>query len=283
MARFQAGQLTDDVHADWLTVQLLAITLATGVLDAVSYGEYQVFASNQTGNVIVLLSLAIGIRTRYAGGPALVTTAVSLSTFLACSFTSGRIGMRSGVLAIAAVLMYRGTWYALASSRGHGWDALPVSLLALVGGLQVSQARQSGIQEIPTAMLTSPMVEFLNHPHLFAPCFRLSLSSPSRPRPSPAEAAAIKSRNLRALYLFTFVTGVTTGAALHRSTGPASATFFGLAIRLVSFVAFVFVPAQRAPLSASQSLPCPPSTSSSSSASSSSPPCSSSAPVPVSA
>ncbi|SPO41812.1 uncharacterized protein PSFLO_07294 [Pseudozyma flocculosa] len=264
MARFQAGQLTDDVHADWLTVQLLAITLATGVLDAVSYGEYQVFASNQTGNVIVLLSLAIGIRTRYAGGPALVTTA-------------------SGVLAIAAVLMYRGTWYALASSRGHGWDALPVSLLALVGGLQVSQARQSGIQEIPTAMLTSPMVEFLNHPHLFAPCFRLSLSSPSRPRPSPAEAAAIKSRNLRALYLFTFVTGVTTGAALHRSTGPASATFFGLAIRLVSFVAFVFVPAQRAPLSASQSLPCPPSTSSSSSASSSSPPCSSSAPVPVSA
>jgi len=243
--------LEQEVDPDWLASQLYIVTFATGLLDATSYGTFYVFASNQTGNVIILLSLALDLRSRYAdrGGPSLLTTGTSLASFLIFAFLSGRIGLKYGhrlrwwlilstsaqciLLLITAVLMQVG----LLSTNNQDvrpsnpeLDAIPMALLASAAGLQVSQARTSGVNEVPTAMLTSPMVDFLVHPNL------LTLQLRSRGDPG------IRSRNVRAIYIFCLVLGVVVGAAVDLHQGVAAATFTAFAVRFVGLVALMVIP-----------------------------------------
>lgn len=91
--------LLQEVDPLWLASQLYIVTFATGLLDAISYGTFYVFASNQTGNVIILLSLSLDLRSRYAndgGGPSILTVGVSLASFVTFAFLAGRIGLRYG-------------------------------------------------------------------------------------------------------------------------------------------------------------------------------------------
>lgn len=235
-------RLTDTLGGGWLEAQLLLTTLATGVLDAVSFGEYAVFASNQTGNVILLPAHAIGLVGKYrppalVTAPPLLSTGLSLVFFLLCAFISGQIGARvghcrrgwflttgviqAGLLLLVATLTVTG----VLESRGQA-NAIPVSLLATVGGLQVSLARCSGIQEVPTAMLTGPMVDFLTLPTLF------SLKAPH-------------TRDLRALYLLLFVLGIVLGSLAHSFSGPAAAMYLGFGLRCIGIVVLWFQPAKK--------------------------------------
>lgn len=231
--------LNDTLGGGWLEAQLLLTTLATGVLDAVSFGEYAVFASNQTGNVILLPAHAIGLVGKYrppalVTAPPLLATGLSLAFFLLFAFISGQIGRRVGhcrrgwFLATgvfqAATLLLVATLTVTGVLKSHGQaTTIPVSLLAVVGGLQVSLARCSGVQEVPTAMLTGPMVDFLTLPTLF------SLKAPH-------------TRDLRALYLALFVLGIVVGSLAHSFSGPGAAMYLGFGLRCVGIVVLCFQP-----------------------------------------
>jgi uncharacterized membrane protein YoaK (UPF0700 family) len=249
--------LLQEVDPHWLASQLYIVTFATGLLDAISYGTFYVFSSNQTGNVINLLSLSLDLRSRYAndGGPSILTVGTSLASFITFAFIAGRIGLKYGhrlrwwlllstsaqciLLLITAVLMQGGV---LSTDDQHArpthpkLDAIPVALLAIAAGLQVSQARTSGVNEVPTAMLTSPMVDFLVHPNL--------LTRQLRSHGNPG----IKSRNIRAIYIFCLVSGVVVGAAIDLHQGVAAATFTAFAVRFVGLVALMFIPQRKDPI-----------------------------------
>lgn len=244
------------VHVEHLLWPLLLNTLTTGMMDATSFGAFGVFSSNQTGNVIILLSRVIGVHQRYApggacAGPALLTTGLSLAVFLVMAFLSGRLGQHFGhlhraslaistlvqaiLLLLVAVLIQHSVFSpgdVNDSDVTHQYaelDAAPVALLAASAGLQVSQARCSGFQEIPTAMLTSPMVDLLIHPQLFG-------------RLLPRGDKKLHSRNVRAAYLSTFVLGIALGAAVHRFAGTSIVTFIAFALRIVVAVSLSILP-----------------------------------------
>jgi hypothetical protein len=69
-----------------------------------------------------------------------------------------------------------------------------ISLLLLAGsaGFQVAMAKTSGVGEVPTAMLTSPFVEFVTDKHLFE---------------ARLEGNEVKCRNRRGVYIVTLLTG----------------------------------------------------------------------------
>ncbi|MEU8924863.1 YoaK family protein [Kitasatospora sp. NPDC048545] len=138
---------------------LLLLTVATGVVDAVSYlGLGHVFVANMTGNV-VFLGFAL------AGAPGLSAAAslVSLTAFLAGALVGGRLGSRTPahrgrLLALAAavqtVLLAAAAATAAVGGTG-GADGYPlIVLLGLGMGLQNAVARRLGVPDLTTTVLT---------------------------------------------------------------------------------------------------------------------------------
>ncbi|MFJ2863096.1 YoaK family protein [Kitasatospora sp. NPDC087314] len=136
---------------------MLLLTVATGVVDAVSYlGLGHVFVANMTGNV-VFLGFAL------AGAPGLSATAslVSLAAFLAGALAGGRLGSRMAahrgrLLAVATGVQTVLTAAAAvtdAVTDGSGRYALIV-LLGLGMGLQNAVARRLGVPDLTTTVLT---------------------------------------------------------------------------------------------------------------------------------
>lgn len=246
--------LLQQVDQNWLAFHLYIVTFATGLLDAISYGTFYVFASNQTGNVIILLSLSLDLRSRYENdrGPSILTVGISLASFITFAFLSGRVGLKYGhqlrywlllstsvqcfLFLITAILMQL---HVLSTDDQNVFpthpklDAIPMAILASAAGLQVSQARTSGVNEIPTAMLTSPMVDFLVHPDLLV----WQLRSNGNP--------GVKSRNIRAMYIFCLVSGVVVGAAIDLHQGVAAATFMAFAVRFVGLMILFISPERK--------------------------------------
>lgn len=243
------------VSGKYILYPLLLNTFTTGLLDATSFGAYGIFSSNQTGNAIILLSRAIGVEQpyMYSGGPSLLTTGMSLTAFLVAAFISGRVGIVLGhrkrwwlllstafqalFLLIPAVLIERriippGSAGLNTLHYDATFDASPVSLLALSSGLQVAQARCSGVNEVPTAMLTSPMVDLLVHPDLFSSIIH-------------SKDKNVISRNIRLAYLTLFLVGITVGATVHRFSGTAIVTFVAFALRLSTLAILGLLPCSR--------------------------------------
>ncbi|MFF0431394.1 YoaK family protein [Streptomyces sp. NPDC004327] len=152
---------------------LLALTVVTGLVDAVSFlGLGQVFVANMTGNV-VFLGFAL------AGGSGLSATAsaASLAAFLAGAAVGGRFGLRFGfrfgahrgrllasAMAVQAVLVavalgiagaVRDAAQGGAHARvGTGAQYTLIVLLALAMGLQNAVARRLGVPNLVTTVLT---------------------------------------------------------------------------------------------------------------------------------
>jgi uncharacterized membrane protein YoaK (UPF0700 family) len=122
------------------------------------------------------------------------------------------------LIAIALAVTWSG---ALDSSH---WVLL--LLLATSSGIQVAQARTSGIQELPTAMLSSPMVDFLVDKNFF----RFSLHDPQ-----------VQARNRRAMGIFAIVSGAFAGAFLHKAKGPELTILVALVFKAAILVALGLV------------------------------------------
>lgn len=242
------GKLTDVVKRSPLKWHLLAISFATGLLDATTYGDLQLFASNQTGNTIILFVLVLGKKPgEFAKYPDLLPTGVSLATFLTMGFLWGRAGLRagprkrwwqvlslafqSGMLLLLAILLDTHVLHP-GLPLGHGRrtnDAALACLLAAPSGAQVALARSSGISEIPTAMLTSPYIDFFLDPNLWSD-------------PRKVDNPKVKTRNTRAIYLLCIITGSIVGALMHRHASSSAALYLAFAMRLVGLIATLYFP-----------------------------------------
>ena len=144
---------------------LLLLTFVTGLADAVSILVLgHVFVANMTGNVI-FLGFWLAPRTRID----MTAVAVALVAFVCSTIASGRLlrlfGDRTrawitSVLSIEAALLF-----ALAVLSGTGilrddnnTKLITIGVLAATFGLQHSSARQFGLQELSTTVLTSSIV-----------------------------------------------------------------------------------------------------------------------------
>ncbi|OBI33121.1 hypothetical protein A5709_22045 [Mycobacterium sp. E1386] len=144
---------------------LLLLTFATGLADSISILVLgHVFVANMTGNVI-FLGFWLAPRTSID----LTAVVVALPTFVCTTIVSGRISRHfadrtlrwiTTVLATEIILLV-----ALATLAGTGilryhdnTKLIMIGVLAVTFGLQHSSARQFGIQELSTTVLTSTIV-----------------------------------------------------------------------------------------------------------------------------
>jgi uncharacterized membrane protein YoaK (UPF0700 family) len=157
--------VTSPVSERLTVAALLLLTLATGLADAISILVLgHVFVANMTGNVIFL-----GFWLAPKSSIDLTAVAVALPTFVCSTIISGRLRRHFGertrpwitsVLTTEIVLLV-----ALSILAGTGvlryhdnTKLIMIGVLAVTFGLQHSSARQFGIQELSTTVLTSTIV-----------------------------------------------------------------------------------------------------------------------------
>ncbi|MFD9392495.1 YoaK family protein [Streptomyces sp. NPDC060000] len=140
---------------------LLALTVVSGLIDAVSYlGLGHVFTANMTGNVVVLGFAAAG-----APGFSVPHTATSLGCFLVGAAVGGRVARRLGTgsrrrwtratLAAEAGLVAISAAVAFAAP-----DHAPVTVYSVIAltafamGLRNATVRKLGVADLTTTVLT---------------------------------------------------------------------------------------------------------------------------------
>jgi uncharacterized membrane protein YoaK (UPF0700 family) len=204
--------LSSSVRVDVLVeLQLLLLTLSTGIQDAISFPDFRCFASNQTGNTVLLAVGAAGFSGDIFHLP---TLGVSLAAFVAGAVTTGQMGhvvgaRRRGWLLLTNLAQTVMVFGAAAIQFSHGvhdsggWALGAITLLAFSSGAQVACCRAMQIPEITTAMATAAWVDFVID--------RDFLVVSNRPR------------NRRALFLAFLVAGSFMGAYMHRTIGSANA------------------------------------------------------------
>lgn len=144
---------------------LLALTFATGLVDAISVLVLgHVFVANMTGNVIFL-----GFWFVPHSGVDLTAAAVSFASFVVGAVIGGRlarwldhsprlwltVALGAEVVALLTLAVLAGT--GVLGYHGTGRLALIVCL-AVVFGIQSVTARRFGIQELATTVLTATIV-----------------------------------------------------------------------------------------------------------------------------
>jgi uncharacterized membrane protein YoaK (UPF0700 family) len=152
--------------SDRLTVTaLLLLTFATGIVDAISVLVLgHVFVANMTGNVIFL-----GFWFVPSSGVDLTAAVIAFAGFLAGTVIGGRLarhlGPRTRLWLVAALGMEVAMLTVLSILSGLGVldyrDDTKLVLIAGLGvtfGVQNATARQFGIQELTTTVLTSTIV-----------------------------------------------------------------------------------------------------------------------------
>ncbi|MEU8729510.1 YoaK family protein [Streptomyces tendae] len=143
---------------------MLALTFATGVVDAVGYLRLdQVFAGNMTGNVVILGMAATGGGT----GLPVLGPVLALGSFLAGAAAAGRVlrtappgwsrrctGLLGGVgLVLTATVLA----LAVVGADTSGARAGTASALALAMGAQAATARHLAVKDVTTVVVTSTL------------------------------------------------------------------------------------------------------------------------------
>lgn len=207
-----------DLNVDNLVeFQLLLATFCTGLQDAISYPDFRCFASNQTGNTVVL---AVGIANyNYNASKMdslfhLPNIAMSLGMFLAGAIITGQMGNYIGgrrrgwqfatnLAQTAMVFGAAAIHFTHDVEQTGNWALAIVALLAFSSGAQVAAARAFRVQEITTAMATAAWVDLVIDPKL------LGTNNHSRDR--------------RALFLASLIAGSFAGAFMYSKIGSPCA------------------------------------------------------------
>ncbi|CAK7265785.1 hypothetical protein SEPCBS119000_001689 [Sporothrix epigloea] len=210
-------------------VELILLTVFTGIQDAVSFPDYHCFASNQTGNTVFLM---LALILPDLNGSMFNTASIgsSLGFFLAAGWLTGQLshifGPRNRLWLIvcnflqAALVFGASAIQYIYGANLEGSHAVAVlALLAFASGSQVVQSRSLAMTEISTAMATAAWVDLLIDPQLFA--------VNNRPR------------TRRLVFLVALALGALMGAAIRRSAGSSVAILISGAGKLV--VAFMYL------------------------------------------
>ncbi|KAN0105910.1 Protein of unknown function (DUF1275) domain containing protein [Hyaloscypha variabilis] len=212
-----------------LECQLLLLSFSIGIQDAASFPDYHCFASNQTGNTVLLAVGAAKLTTLFS----LSNIGISLSMFVLGGFLPGQLGnyfgprkrwwlMASSIIQTTLVFITVGIQYAGPSLvEDTGAHALAViSLLAFSSGAQVAMARGLQITEITTAMATAAYVDIFIDKEMFA--------------------LKNRRRNRRVAFLLSLFAGSFAGAFLYKARGSPFALIMsgvGKALVTISLVA----------------------------------------------
>jgi uncharacterized membrane protein YoaK (UPF0700 family) len=146
-----------------IPLALLALTVSTGVVDAVSFlGLGRLFVANMTGNV-----LFSGFALAGSGEVSVVAPLVSLASFLLGAIVGGRLAARFGAhrgrhFSAAAGLTLPFVTAAAVSSvlapvSGAGRYAVIV-LLAAGMGVQMATARRLAVPDVTTSVVTMSLI-----------------------------------------------------------------------------------------------------------------------------
>ncbi len=213
-------------------VPMLALTFATGAVDAVGYLRLdQVFAGNMTGNVAILGMAATGGTGLPVLGPAL-----ALAFFLVGAAVAGRLlraaapgwSRRCTALLGGVGLALAATAPALAAfgTGAPGARAATASSLALAMGMQAATARHLAVKDVTTVVVTSTLTGLAADSRLGA----------ARGQGAPRRAAAVAL----------LAAGAVAGAALcrvHAGLATAAAAFVVLAVSALGHAASRTAPA----------------------------------------
>jgi uncharacterized membrane protein YoaK (UPF0700 family) len=210
-------------------VQLLLLTFCTGIQDATTFPDYHCFASNQTGNTVML---AMSVALPELADHLFVTTNIGLSLglFLAGGLITGQlshiIGPRSRLWLLLSNLVQTALIFGAAElqyASGVGLKGPQASaviiLLAFASGSQVVLSRSLAMTEISTAMATAAWVDLLIDPQLWG--------------------LKNRSRNRRAAFLVTLFAGSFAGAFMYRNVGSASTLVVSAVGKLLVTVLFL--------------------------------------------
>lgn len=217
-------------------LELLLLTFNIGIQDAATFSDYRCFASNQTGNT-VMLALAV---TAQGGSTAdlfiLANIAISLPMFLAGAFITGQLGnhvvgprirawliwtnfLQTMMVFCAAIIQIK------VGRQSQGPAALGIiSLLAFSSGSQVVLSRVFQVPEITTAMATAAWVDLLIDPKIWK----------IRNRP----------RNRRSFFLLSLFTGSLVGATLYYKVGSPTALILSASVKAVVTAMLFFNPSE---------------------------------------
>jgi uncharacterized membrane protein YoaK (UPF0700 family) len=165
--------VTSPVSERFTVAALLLLTFATGLADAISILVLgHVFVANMTGNVI-FLGFWLAPKTSID----LTAVVVALPTFVCTTIVSGRLlrhfgaRTRSWITTVLATEIVLLAVLSILAGTGvlHYHDntkLIMIGVLAVTFGLQHSSARQFGIQELSTTVLTSTIVSLGLDSHL---------------------------------------------------------------------------------------------------------------------
>ncbi|OTA31220.1 hypothetical protein BTJ68_08966 [Hortaea werneckii EXF-2000] len=216
------GYLLDELPTDSLVeIQLLLLTFSIGIQDAIAFPDFKCFASNQTGNTVLLATGAAGL-----GGTdfSLSNIGISLGCFVASAMATGQIGHALGPrrryfllashLIQTAMAFGAAALQAVSGGEGSGSFAMgSIALLAFSSGAQVASMRPMRVQEITTAMATAAWVDFVIDPDLFV--------------------FHNHSRDRRALFLLVLIVGSFVGAFCYKGIGSGNTLILSAVFKLV--------------------------------------------------
>ncbi|KAK4691539.1 hypothetical protein P7C71_g5478, partial [Lecanoromycetidae sp. Uapishka_2] len=203
--------LDEQIAADTLLeIELMVLALAAGINDATTYPDYRVFASNQTGNTVLLAVGALGLVDEESLD--LRNVGVSLGLFIVGGALLGQLGFRFGrtrrawllctnILQTILVFLAAALRQWVATDTASHTRFAVIALLAFASGAQVAMARTVNVPEITTAMVTSAYIDFLVDPKL--------LLRNNRPR------------NRRLFFVLALLTGSFAGAVAYKKVGAA--------------------------------------------------------------
>jgi uncharacterized membrane protein YoaK (UPF0700 family) len=164
-----------DRHSQWfhhpahgpLPALLLVLTVATGVVDAVSVLALgRVFVANMTGNIVF-----IGFALAGAPGFSLAASLLALAGFLLGAAAAGPMigrwrSLRGRLLAVAttAELVLLAGALVIATTSAEPFSATPQNLIAAVAaaalGIQNASARELAVPDATTTVLTMTLTGF---------------------------------------------------------------------------------------------------------------------------
>ncbi|KIX96921.1 uncharacterized protein Z520_07035 [Fonsecaea multimorphosa CBS 102226] len=230
--------LTSHVEVNILAeTELLILTFCTGMQDATTFPDYHCFASNQTGNTVML---AMAIILPNLTGELFIpeNIGVALGFFLAAGWITGQLGHIVGprsrlwivfcnLIQSMLVFMAAAIQYAYGIELKGAKTMVVIGLLAFAAGSQVVLSRALAITEISTAMATAAWVDLLIDPRLFA--------------------AKNRPRNRRVSFLAALVAGAFFGAGIYKGIGPATSVLFSAIGKLIVTLMFLLNKAEKAP------------------------------------
>jgi uncharacterized membrane protein YoaK (UPF0700 family) len=150
-----------------LDTQLLILTFAIGMQDVATFLDYSCFASNQTGNSVLLAAAAFGLGSDLISLPSI---AISLASFVSGGFVAGQLGnlagtrrrwwlLLSNLLQTVMVFVAAGLQFVYPIRTEDAVSKVVIVLLAFSSGGQVAMTRGLKITEITTAMATAAWVD----------------------------------------------------------------------------------------------------------------------------